>query len=583
MLEFADLKRGGRMKTFNVTIDRVAVSIPEGTTILEAAKKAGIEIPTLCYHPDLGINASCRVCLVKVNGWKKLTPACSTPVNDGMEIVTNSYEVRQVRKTILELIISGHPLDCLNCIRNQKCELQRLAYEYGIRGNEFIHNAENLPLDNSNSSIIRDMSKCIKCGRCVEACNGRQGVGAIGNAFRSNNMKMTTPFSVPLSSTKCVYCGQCAAVCPVGAIYEKDDTKKAWRAIEDDRKHTIVQIAPAVRVSIGEEFGLPKGSIVTGKLVSALRRLGFDKIFDTDFTADLTIVEEVNELVDRIKNGGTLPMLTSCSPGWINFIEGFYSESTANLSSCKSPQQMFGALAKTYYAEKMGINPEDICVISIMPCTAKKYEASRSEMGRDGIRDVDIVLTTRELARMIREAGIDFLKLDNQEFDAPFGISTGAGVLFGASGGVMEAALRTLYDLSGLKEPEDLNFKEVRGMDGIKELSVGLGDKLIKVASVHGLKNARRIMESIKSGKCEYTFIEVMCCPGGCINGGGQPYQLNPSAMINRMEGIYKVDSSKAIRKSHENPGVKALYDNYLGCAGSEKAHKILHTTYGRA
>jgi len=570
------------MQMVNLAIDNVKVSIMKGSTILEAARKACINIPTLCHHPDLKVRASCRICLVEVKGWRKLVTACSTPVKEGMEVITNSNWARGARKTVLELILADHNQDCLKCIRNRNCELQKLAYEFNINKNtfEFLSLKNKLTIDDTNPAIVRDPNKCIKCGRCIEVCHNIQSVGVINNAFRSFDMQVTTPFKKPLTETNCVYCGQCAAVCPVGAIYEKDDTEKVWNVLDNPDLHVIVQIAPAVRVSIGEELGMKSGSIVTGKAVAALRRLGFHKVFDTDFAADLTIMEEGSELLERIKNGGILPMITSCSPGWINFVEKFYPELLPHVSTCKSPQQMFGAIAKTYYAEKSGIPAEKIFVVSIMPCTAKKYEAARPEMSSSGFRDVDVVLTTRELGRMIRNAGIDFESLDSEEFDLPLGISTGASIIFGSSGGVMEAALRTVYKKITGKELEVPDFKDVRGMYGIKEMEIDIEGNKIKAAVTNSLKNARDVMEMIKRGEGGYTFIEVMCCPGGCIGGGGQPYGTSSEVREKRMDGLYDIDSSMETRKSHDNAAVIDLYKEYLGEPNGEKAHHLLHTSY---
>ena len=569
------------MNMIEVTINNKKISVPEGITILEAAKSAGLEIPTLCYHIDQSIKANCRVCIVEVEGMKTLPSSCSTAVRPGMVIHTNSAKVLEARRAIIEMILANHDADCLKCHRNLSCELQKIANQAGVRTNRFENVLEMREIDNSTPSIVRNPNKCIKCGRCVEMCREVQGINIIEKIGRSSELEIIPAYGRYLSDVACVSCGQCSTVCPVAAIYEKEDIDTVWDAINDPGKHVIVQTAPAVRVSIGEEFGMEPGSIVTGKLVAALRRLGFDKVFDTNFTADLTIIEEGNELLHRLKTGGVLPMLTSCSPGWINFIEQFYPELLPHVSTCKSPQQMFGALAKSYYAEKSGIPVKDIFVVSIMPCTAKKYEAKRPEMRVDGIHpDVDAVLTTRELGRMLKQAGIDFNILEEEKYDEPFGIATGAAVIFGASGGVMEAALRTVYEIVTEKTLDKLDFHNVRGMDGIKEAEVELAGTKIKVAVAHSLSNARKIMELIKSAKCEYTFIEVMCCPGGCIGGGGQPYHTTNELRRKRIEAIYEADRDIPIRKSHENPAVKALYDEYLEKPLGEKSHHLLHTYY---
>lgn len=570
------------MKIINLTINNQKISVPENTTILEAAKKIGVVVPTLCFHPDQSIKANCRVCLVEVKGSKTLSTACSTPVFEGMEVHTNSELARNARKTVLELILANHPQDCLICIRNNNCELQSLANTFGIRNNSFSSVVERKAIDLKNPSLVRDMSKCIKCGRCVEVCSEIQGINAITSGSRSKEFEITTAFNKPINETKCVLCGQCSLVCPVGAIYEKEDITRVQAALDNPDIHVVVQTAPAVRVSIGEEFGLAPGAVSTGKLVAALHRLGFNKVFDTDFSADLTIMEEGNELLERLQQGGTLPMITSCSPGWINYIEQFYPELIPHLSTCKSPQQMFGALAKTYYAEKTGISPDKIFVVSIMPCIAKKFESARPEMNSSGFRDVDAVLTTRELGRMITNAFIDFNVLIDEEFDAPLGISTGAGVIFGASGGVMEAALRTVYEIVTKEELDKLDFEEVRGFKGIKEAEVNIGGTILKVAIANSLKNARIILEKIKTGECDYKFIEVMCCPGGCIGGGGQPFGTKNITREARIKSIYEIDKSMPLRKSHKNPTILKLYDEFLGKPLSHKSHQLLHTHYGK-
>lgn len=563
-----------------VTIDGQQVVVPEGTTILEAARQAGIFIPTLCHHPDLKPRATCRICIVEVKGQRRFQTACNTPVADGNEIWTNNQAVREARKTILELILADHPQDCLKCVRNQNCELQKMASDYQIREVSFARTAKELPVESTNPSIVRDMSKCIKCGRCVEVCQEVQQVAAINTANRSTEYTMSTAFGEALADSPCVYCGQCIAVCPVGALTEKDDTARVWAALDNPDLHVVVQTAPAVRVALGEEFGWQPGTITTGKMVAALKRLGFNKVFDTNFTADLTIIEEGNELLQRIKEGGTLPMITSCSPGWINFIEKSYPELLPHVSTCKSPQQMFGALAKTYYAQKAGIPAEKIFVVSIMPCTAKKYECTRPEMQSSGFQDVDVVLTTRELARMIKQASLDMEAIQEAEYDAPLGISTGAAVIFGASGGVMEAALRTVYEVVTGQELKDFDFKDVRGLTGIKEATVDLAGTKVKIAVANGLANAKALLEKIKAGKCDYHFIEIMCCPGGCIGGGGQPFGTTMAIKERRMAATYEIDRGLQLRKSHENPAVKTLYKEFLKKPLGHKSHELLHTDY---
>lgn len=568
------------MKNVKIKIDNIDLIVPDGTTILEAAKKVNINIPHLCYHPDQTIKANCRMCVVEVSGSKKLTAACSSFVFEGMDVQTNTKKVRDMQKGILELILANHDQDCLKCLRNGNCELQALCQRFNISKTNLYDAADALPLDDTNPSLVRDSAKCVKCNRCVEACQKGQEVHVLTHSHRSIHYNIAPAYEAPLEETFCVFCGQCAAVCPVGAIVEKDDTAKVWDAIYDRSKHVIVQVAPAVRVALGDAFGLPKGSIVTGKMVAALRRLGFDKIFDTNFTADLTIMEEGTELIKRVTDGGTLPMITSCSPGWINFIEGRYEHLLDNLSSCKSPQQMFGALSKSYYAEKMGIDPKNIYTVSIMPCTAKKYEAQRPEMVTNGVQEVDAVLTTRELARMISSAGIDFIGLEEDQFDNPFGIGTGAGQIFGATGGVMEAALRTVYEVLTGKGLPSLNFSDVRGLQGIKEATIKINDMDVKVAVAHGLGNAKVLLKQIEKGESPYHFIEVMACPGGCIGGGGQPIKSTLDVKGKRIDAIYKIDQDLPLRKSHKNPDVEKLYKDYLGEPLGHKSHELLHTHY---
>ena len=568
------------MKNIKIKIDNIDIIVPEGTTILEAAKKVNIDIPHLCYHPDQAIKANCRLCVVEVAGSRKLTPSCSSYVFDGMEVQTNTKKVRDMQKGILELILANHNQDCLKCQRNGNCELQALCQRFNISKTNLEDTVEALPLDDTNPAIIRDSSKCVKCNRCVEACQKVQEVHVLTHSHRSVNYNITPAYEMPLEKTFCVFCGQCSAVCPTGAIVEKDDTAKVWDAIYDPNKHVIVQTAPATRVALGDDFDLPKGSIVTGKMVAALRRLGFDKVFDTNFTADLTILEEGNELIQRVTKGGTLPMITSCSPGWINFIEGRYEHLLDHLSSCKSPQQMFGALSKSYYAEKAGIDPKDIYTVSIMPCTAKKYEATRPEMVTNGVPEVDAVLTTRELARMIQSAGIDFANLPEDQYDNPFGIGTGAGAIFGATGGVMEAALRTAYEVITGKGLPSLDFIDVRGLEGIKEATVDIDGLELKVAVANGLSNAKVLLKQIEKGESPYAFIEIMACPGGCIGGGGQPIKSTMDVKEKRIEAIYEIDQDLPLRKSHKNPDIVKLYEEYLGEPLGHKSHELLHTHY---
>ncbi len=557
------------------------IEAKQGATVLETAKENGIDIPTLCYYPDLKINSDCRVCSVEISGSKNLQTACSTPVKEGMEVKTNTSKVYNARKTITELILANHDTNCTTCSRNLKCELQDLANTLGIDENRFEKVLEMDEVDNHNPSIYRNPNRCIKCGRCIEVCKDVEGTYVLENQGRSNEVKVAPKYGKYLSDEDCTFCGQCASVCPVAAITEKDDSQRVFDAINNPKKHVIVQVAPAIRVAIGEEFGHEAGGQWTGQLISALKRLGFDRVFDTDFTADLTIIEEGHELLERVKTGGTLPMMTSCCPGWINYAEQQHPDMLDHLSTCKSPQQMFGALAKTYYAESAKIDPEDMYVVSIMPCTAKKYEAARKEMQiNESIQDVDAVLTTRELAKMIRSQGINFNNLKDGEFDTPFGITTGAAAIFGATGGVMEAALRTVSEVVNEKPLEKIEFKDVRGFDGIKEATVELGGNPVKVAVAHTLKHAETLISQVKAGKSEYAFIEVMTCPGGCVGGGGQPYGTTNKKRIERIESTYRVDGAMQIRKSHENPTIKKLYDDFLKEPLGKKSHTLLHTHY---
>lgn len=576
------------METVNLKINGMPVTAPKDATILEAARSAGINIPTLCYLKDINAIGACRICLVEIKGARSYAASCVQPVGEGMEITTNSPAIIESRKNTLELILSTHDKKCLSCVRSGDCELQRLSREYGIEDeNKYAGENEYYEIDNSAVHMYRDNNKCILCRRCVAACTTVQSVGVIGPNDRGFKSHIGCAFEVGLGETACVSCGQCIVVCPTGALSEIDDTKKVLDAIADPNKHVVVQTAPAVRAAIGEEFGMPIGTNAQGKMVAAIRRLGFDKVFDTDFSADLTIMEEASEFIERVKNGGKLPMITSCSPGWIKFCEHYYEDFIDNLSSCKSPQQMFGAIAKTYYAEKMGIDPKDVFVVSVMPCTAKKFEHGRDDQSAAGVPDIDVVITTRELAKMIKKSGLMFTLLPDEEFDMPLGMSTGAGVIFGATGGVMEAALRTAVEtLTETKlEGEAINFTEVRGIKGIKEATYKVGDLDVKVAVASGLANARQLLDDIRAGKADYHFIEIMACPGGCVNGGGQPIQPaevrnNTDIRTLRASVLYNEDKNLPLRKSHDNPVIKELYDTYLNKPGSHKAHEILHTTY---
>lgn len=569
------------MNMVNVTINNKKITVPEGTSILHAAKETGITIPNLCYHPDQEVKANCRVCVVEVEGARTLQASCATQCKEGMVIRTNTKKVRNARKTVIELMLANHDMNCTACKKNNQCGLQEIAANLGVRESRFTNVVRDQEIDRSSPSIERNQNKCIKCGRCIQMCAQVQGLAILDYIGRSDDVEVKPAFGWYLGDVACVACGQCSVVCPVAAITEKEDIEKVWDAINDPSKTVVVQTAPAVRVSLGEEFGMEPGAIVTGKLAASLRTLGFDRIFDTDFTADLTIIEEGHELLHRIQNGGVLPMLTSCSPGWINFIEQYYPELLPHVSSCKSPQQMFGALAKGYYAEKIGLEPDDIFSVSIMPCTAKKFEADRDEMSFDGESpDVDVVLTTRELAKMLRQAGVDFNTLEEEDYDAPFGLSTGAAVIFGATGGVMEAALRTVYEVVTGETLESLDFTMVRGLNGIKEAEVDLSGTKVKVAVAHSLSKARQIMELIKEDKADYTFIEIMCCPGGCIGGGGQPFGGTDELRLKRIDAIYQADKDLPMRKSHENPAIKQLYEEFLGEPLGEKSHHLLHTHY---
>lgn len=574
------------MENLTVKVNGVEVSVPAGSTVLEAAHIAGIEIPTLCYMKEINEIGACRICVTEVNEGRgfRLVAACVYPCSNNMEILTSSPKVIESRKKTLELILSTHNRKCLSCVRSGNCELQTLAKDLGVEMEDIYDgNSNTYEIDDSAAHMYRDNNKCILCRRCVAVCEKTQGIGVIGANERGFKTFIGSAFDMGLGETSCVSCGQCIAVCPTGAIAEKDYTKDVMAAIADPDKHVIVQTAPAVRAALGECFDMPIGTNVEGKMVSALRLLGFDKVFDTDFAADLTIMEEANEFIGRVKNGGKLPLITSCSPGWIKYCEHYFPDMTENLSSCKSPQQMFGATAKTYYAEKMGIDPKNIVMVSIMPCTAKKFEIDRDDQNAAGVPDVDFALTTRELGRMIKRAGINFTALQDGKFDEPLGISTGAAVIFGATGGVMEAALRTaVHTLTGA---DVVDFPEVRGTEGIKEATYKVGDLDVKVAVASGLSNARELLTKVQNGEADYHFIEIMGCPGGCVNGGGQPQQ--PATVRNftdlrseRAKALYAQDAAMPIRKSHENPAIKAVYEEFFGEPGSHKAHEILHTTY---
>jgi iron-only hydrogenase group A len=563
-----------------VTIDGREVRVPEGVTILEACRMEGIHVPTLCYLEGLSAWGGCRICMVEVEGQPNLVASCVTPVREGMKIWTSSKKVREARKTNLELLLSNHPLDCQLCDRNGSCELQELAYQFGVREIRFQGERKVYEVDQSSPSVKRDPNRCILCGRCVRTCREIQTVCAIDFANRGFDTVISPSLGLPLGESVCVNCGQCILACPTGALSEVSHVEMVWEAINDPEKFVILQTAPAIRVSIGEPFGLPPGTVTTGKMVAAFRRLGFDRVFDTNFAADLTIIEEGHEFIARLKQGGKLPLITSCSPGWIKFMEHFYPELMENVSTCKSPQQMFGAVAKTYYAQKLGIDPKDMVVVSIMPCTAKKFECQRDEMCASGFRDVDFSLTTREAARMLKEKGIDLKEMPEEDFDDPLGISTGAGAVFGATGGVMEAALRSVYEILTGKTLERLDFYSVRGMDGVKEATVDINGMEVHVAVAHGLGNARKVLDQVKAGRSKYHFIEIMACPGGCIGGGGQPIPTNLEIRMKRIEAIYQVDRSLPLRKSHENPAVQRLYEEFLGEPNGERAHHLLHTHY---
>lgn len=573
------------MDKVKITIDGIKMEVPKTYTVLDAARSAGIDIPTLCHLKEINEIGACRMCIVEVEGARGFVTSCVMPVSEGMVVRTNTKAIREARKVTLELLLSNHVKECLTCVRSGNCELQTLAKKLNVQGIEFEGEMSNREIDELSPSIVRDNSKCILCKRCVAVCKKVQEVGAIDTINRGFRSKIGTACNKSLNDVPCSLCGQCIQACPTGALREKDATKKVWDALANPELTVVVQTAPAVRAAIGEEFGMPIGTLATGKMVAGLKRLGFDKVFDTDTGADLTIMEEGTELIDRIQNGGVLPMITSCSPGWVRFAENSYPDLLPHLSSAKSPHQMFGAILKSYYAEKINVEPEKMFVVSVMPCVAKKAESEREEMQVNGLRDVDAVLTTREAARMMKEAGIDLANLKDESFDDPMGEATGAAVIFGTTGGVMEAALRTVKEILTGEKLDKIEFEEVRGEKGIKEATIKIGDKDIKIAVANGLGNAKKIMEMIRKGECPYHFVEIMACPGGCVMGGGQPIcDAKTRATVDvrklRAEALYKADEGLKIRKSHENPVIKKLYDEYLEKPGSHRAHELLHTTY---
>ena len=569
----------------NLVIDGKEISVKEGTTILQAALQNGIDIPTLCFLKEINEVGDCRMCIVEVEGRKGFATSCIQKVEEGMVVKTHSHAVVEARKIILDLILSNHHRDCLTCSRNGNCELQELAAKFNVQVVEFEGERTKHKVDDKSPSIVRDFNKCILCRRCVATCKYVQKIGAIDCINRGFDSCISTTYDHSLNDVDCTFCGQCIESCPTGALKEKENIQDVWKKLRDEDAFVVVQTAPAVRVALGEEFGMPIGTNVAGKMITALKSIGFDRVFDTNTGADLTIMEEANEFIERIQNDGVLPMITSCSPGWVRFAEKNFPENLEHLSSCKSPHQMFGAIIKSYFADKYNIDKEKICVVSVMPCIAKKYECSRDEMEVDGIRDVDYVITTRELARMIKQANIDFCELEDGKFDEPMGEASGAGAIFGTTGGVMEAAIRTAVDTLEGKSMDKLEYTQVRGEKGIKEATLKIAGKDIKVAVASGLANARKIMEQIKDGKCDYHFVEIMACPGGCIMGGGQPIKSSKirstvDVAKLRRDALYSIDEKSVVRKSHENPFMIKLYKEFLEKPGSHKAHKYLHTTY---
>jgi iron-only hydrogenase group A len=563
-----------------LTINNIRVNAEEGMTILDAAKSVGISVPTLCHLKDLVPTGACRICSVEVEGQRGLVPSCAFPIYEGMVVDTNSSRVRRARKTIVELLVENHPQDCLICVRNKNCELQDLSEKYGLREHRYVGETKDHAIDISSASMERDPAKCILCGRCVRVCHEIQKVGAIDFTNRGFKSIVTTPYNKGLNVSDCILCGQCILVCPTAALREKSTLKEVSNALRDKSKYVVVQVAPAVRATLGEEYNFPLGTDVTGQLVTGLRRLGFKKVFDTNFAADLTIMEEAAELICRIKNNGPLPMFTSCCPGWVKFAESNYPEILPHISSCKSPHEMEGAVLKTYYAKKMGINPKDIFVVSVMPCTVKKYESNRAELTEDTFPDVDAVITTRELVRFFKMVGIDFEGLPQDSFDNPLGESTGAAAIFGTSGGVMEAALRTAYyNLTG-KDLDKVEFESIRGAEGLKEAVINIDGTVLNIAVVNGIGNVRQVIDEINENRSKYHFIEVMSCPGGCINGGGQPIHQIPEKLIKRMKALYQIDLEMKSRRSYENESIKTLYKEYFIEPNSHKAHDILHTDY---